>query len=276
MKKLKMRGWIPALVLAVLAYFFLVPLLHMVFTSFKTMSEASAGGSILPKVWTLDSYRKLFALAADYPIWRWLANTFFVTFASTLLVLVVDVLAAYALARLNMPGRKSILRLIIINMCIPGIVTLFPSFYIFKTMGMTNSFIPLILPYVANVYGVYLIYNFLISFPKELEEAAKIDGAGLMTILLRVVLPSIKPVVMTLGVLTFIGTYNDYLWPFLVTDTAAMKTITVGISSLVKSSLAEDYALLMAATLIAVLPSIIVFLFVNHHLVRSSNQSGLK
>lgn len=150
------------------------------------------------------------------------------------------------------------------------------GFFIFKSPGLTNNFIPLILPYTANVYGVYLIYNFLKAFPRELEEAAKIDGAGAWTILWKVVMPSIRPVMMTLGILTFISVYNDYLWPLLLTDTASMKTVTVGVSSLIQNSTNMDYSLLMAATLIAVLPSVVVFLFVNKHLVRSSNQSGIK
>jgi len=146
----------------------------------------------------------------------------------------------------------------------------------FRVFKLLNSYVPLILPYTANVLGVYLIYNFLISFPKELEEAASLDGASYIDILIRVIYPSIKPVIMTLGVITFLGIYNDYLWPNLVVSNNQMKTITTGLAALIQGANFVNPAKMMASTVIAVLPAIAIFLMVNKYIVKGVTNSGIK
>lgn len=264
------------LVASFFAYLFLFPLFFMLLTSFKGLSESISASSLLPQIWTLDNYRQLLGDATSAPILRWLFNTALVTVVGTSLVVFVDVLAAYALARLNLPGAKKILVLIIWIMAVPGIVTLFPSFYLFKTLGLTDNFIPLILPYSANVMGVYLIYNFLKDFPKELEEAAFVDGASLLKILRYIILPSIKPVVATLAFITFISIYNDYLWPSLIVGTNEMRTITVGIASLILGANFVNPGIMMAATLFAITPAIIIFLLVNKQVAKGVTNVGIK
>lgn len=160
----------------IVAYLFLLPLMFMVFTSFKGVAEAMTSTTLLPKQWTLENYKELFANTATAPIMRWLFNTAVVTVAGTALRIVTSVLAAYALARLPVPGKKFILVALIWAMAIPEIVTFFPLFYIFKQVGGLNTFWPLILPSGSGVMCIYLIYNFLLSFPKELEEAGWISA----------------------------------------------------------------------------------------------------
>lgn len=265
------------LVIAVIiAYLCLVPLLFMVFTSFKGLSESISSSTMLPKVWTLENYISLLSDVATAPIFKWLLNTAIITGIGTLCVVTVDVLAAYALARLNVPFKEKIIALIIWVMTIPGIVTLFPSFYIFKNMDMLDSFVPLILPYTANAMGVFLVYNFLKDFPVALEEAAIIDGAGLFAILKNIIFPSVKPVVMTLSFITFLNIYNDYLWPMLVIKSNEMKTITVGIGSLVLGANFVNPGVMMAATVFAVLPALILFLMVNKYIVKGVTNVGIK
>lgn len=276
MKSLKIKNILLVVIASIVAYFFMVPLLFMIFTSFKGLSESVSSSSLLPKVWTMENYSKLFADVATAPIFRWLLNTAIVTGIGTLCVLVVDVLAAYALARLQVPMTKKILVVIIWVMTIPGIVTVFPSFYIFKNLDLLDGFIPLILPYTANVMGVYLIYNFLKDFPVALEEAAVIDGASFFTILMKIVLPSIKPVVMTLGFITFLNIYNDYLWPSLVIRSSEMKTVTVGIGSLVLGANFVNPGMMMAATVFAVFPAVTLFLLVNKYIVKGVTNVGIK
>ncbi len=276
MKRKRYVSIILIVVAAFIGYLFLMPLLFMLATSFKTMSESISAAQLLPQVWTLENYLSLFKNFTEAPILRWLLNTFVVTVLGVFTVLTVDVLAAYALARLQLPLRKVILAGLIWVLAIPGIVTVFPAFYLFKTIGLTNSFIPLILPYGANVMGILLIYNFLLAFPRELEESALVDGASLMGILLKVVLPSIKPVLMTLGFITFIQIYNDYLWPSLVVSGNEMKTITIGVASMVLGANFVNPGMMMAATVVAVLPALLLFLFVNKHIVRGINNSGIK
>ncbi|MDO4272872.1 MAG: carbohydrate ABC transporter permease [Eubacteriales bacterium] len=261
---------------AIIAYFCLIPLVFMVFTSFKGMSESIASATLLPKIWTLDNYVQLLGDVATAPVFRWMLNTAVVTVIGTLSVLVVDVLAAYALSRLHVPFAGKIITMIIWVMTIPGIVTLFPSFYMFKNLGLLNGFLPLMLPYTSNAMGVFLIYNFLKDFPVALEEAAIIDGASLFTVLRKVIFPSIKPVVMTLGFITFLNIYNDYLWPSIVIQNNDMKTLTVGIGSLVMGANFVNPGVMMAATVFAVFPALVLFLMVNKYIVKGVTNVGIK
>ncbi|MEE6449477.1 carbohydrate ABC transporter permease [Gottfriedia acidiceleris] len=268
---------LPILILAtIIAILFLLPLIWMVFTSFKTLSESMSSSSILPTKWTIENYTSIFSSVSDTPILKWLFNTAFITIIGTILVVFVDILAAYALARLNVPGKKFIMGMIFFSLAVPGIVTLFPAFYLFKSLNLLNSFIPLILPYSASTMGVFLIYNFLISFPKDLEEAAHIDGATRWQILFHVIFPAIKPVAMTLSVITFLAIYNDFLWPSLVTDSNEMKTITLGVATLIQGSNFVNPAKMMASTVIATIPGIIVFLIANKYIVKSVTNTGIK
>ena len=185
------------IVACVVAYLFLLPLLFMVFTSFKGVAEAMTSTTLLPKTWTFENYVTLFSNTATSPVLRWLGNTAIVTVSGTALRITISVLAAYALARLPVPGRKFIVLSLVWAMAIPEIVTFFPLFYIFKQVGLLNTFWPLILPSGAGVMCVYLIYNFLMSFPRELEEAGVVAGANIPQVLWHIVLPSIKPIVVT-------------------------------------------------------------------------------
>lgn len=273
---IKKTNKIVLVVAALLGILFLIPLLWMFFTSFKTLSEALTSPGLIPRQWTLQNFREVFASTVDAPIFRWLFNTALVTAIGTVLVAFIDVLAAYALARLDLPMKNIFLSIIVMALTIPGIVTIFPSFFLFRNFGLIDSYIPLILPYTASVMGVYLIYNFLRSFPKDLEEAATIDGASRWQILRHVVFPAIRPVVASLSIITFLAIYNDFLWPSLVTNQAEMKTITVGIATLIQGANFVNPARLMASTLIATVPALIIFLYANKFFVRGVTNTGIK
>ncbi len=259
-----------------ISYFFLLPFLFMFFTSFKDMAESIGSSRLVPSVWSFSNYVDLLNDLTNVQIVRWLMNTLLTTILGVMLVVVVDTLAAYSLARLNLPGTGIILVAIVWIMSIPGIVTVFPAFYIAKNLNLVDSFIPLIFPYGANVLGVYMIHNFLRNFPKELEEAAFVDGANLMTILVKVVVPVIRPVLITLAFITFLNIYNDFLWPSLVISTNEMKTVTVGISSLVLGSNFTNPGMMMAATLVAVVPALVLFVFLNRYIVQGVTNTGIK
>lgn len=274
--KARLKKIILVLTATVIAYFFMIPLLFMIFTSFKTLSESISSSVLLPQFWTAENYVSILADTVNSPILRWFANTVVVTAAGTAATIAVDCFAAYALARMDLLGKKKILLLIVWVMSIPGIVTLFPSFYLFKQVSLINTFVPLILPYTANVTGVFLIYNFLVDFPVSLEEAAKVDGAGVFRIFTVIVLPCIRPVILTLAFVTFLGIYNDYLWPSLVVTSNEMKTVTVGIASLVLGANFVNPGLMMAATVFAVVPALILFMFLNKYIVRGETNVGIK
>lgn len=264
------------IVACVVAYLFLLPLLFMVFTSFKGLAEAMTSTTLLPKTWTLQNYIDLFSNTATSPVLRWLGNTAIVTISGTALRITISVLAAYALARLPVPGKKFIVLSMVWAMAIPEIVTFFPMFYIFKQVGLLNTFWPLILPSGAGVMCVYLIYNFLMSFPKELEEAGVVEGANILQVLWYIVLPSVKPIVITQAFITFLGLYNTYLWPTLVINRNEMRTITLGIAALVLGENYTNPGLMMASTVVSVVPVMIIFMFANKYIVRGFTQSGIK
>lgn len=274
--KARIKKIVLVLVATGIAYLFLVPLLFMFFTSFKMLSESIASSALLPKLWTIENYLSILSDTVNSPILRWFVNTVIVTAAGTAATVAVDCFAAYALSRLDLPGKKKILVMIVWVMSIPGIVTLFPSFYLFRQIALIDTFLPLILPYTANVTGVYLIYNFLVDFPISLEEAAKVDGAGVFRTFTVIVLPCIRPVILTLAFVTFLGIYNDYLWPSLVVTSNEMKTLTVGIASLVLGANFVNPGLMMAATVFAVVPALILFMFLNKYIVRGETNVGIK
>ncbi|SFP98061.1 multiple sugar transport system permease protein [Desemzia incerta] len=258
------------------ALIFLLPIVWMIFTSFKELGESLSTSSLIPKSWTIENYTSIFGADADAPILTWLMNTAIVTTAGTALVVFVDVLAAYTLARLNLPGKKIFLSIVVGALTIPGIVTLFPAFFLFREVGYLDTYAPLILPYSAGTMGVFLIYNFLRDFPRDLEEAAIIDGANLWHILRHVIMPTIKPVVATLTVITFLAIYNDFLWPSLVTSSDDMKTATVGLANLIQGSNFVNPGKMMASTVVATVPALIIFIFANKYFVRSVTNTGIK
>ncbi|WHZ32278.1 carbohydrate ABC transporter permease [Desemzia incerta] len=259
-----------------MALIFLLPIVWMIFTSFKELGESLSTSSLIPKSWTIENYTSIFGADADAPILTWLMNTAIVTTAGTALVVFVDVLAVYTLARLNLPGKKVFLSIVVGALTIPGIVTLFPAFFLFREVGYLDTYAPLIMPYSAGTMGVFLIYNFLRDFPRDLEEAAIIDGASLWHILRHVIMPTIKPVVATLTVITFLAIYNDFLWPSLVTSSDDMKTATVGLANLIQGSNFVNPGKMMASTVVATVPALIIFIFANKYFVRSVTNTGIK
>ena len=260
----------------IIAYLFLLPLLFMVFTSFKGVAESVTSTTLLPKEWTFENYIELFHNTDTSPVIQWLINTAIITICGTALRITTSVLAAYALARLNVPGKKIILIGLIWAMAIPEIVTYFPLFYIFKQIGGLNTYWALILPSGSGVMCIYLIYNFLIDFPKELEEAGLVEGANIFQILWHIVLPSVKPVVITQAFITFLGLYNSYLWPSLVINKNETRTITLGIAALVLGENYTNPGMMLAPTVVSVIPVMIIFIFANKYIVKGFTHSGIK
>ena len=260
----------------IIAYLFLLPLLFMVFTSFKGVAESVTSTTLLPKEWTFENYIELFHNTDTSPVIQWLINTAIITICGTALRITTSVLAAYALARLNVAGKKIILIGLIWAMAIPEIVTYFPLFYIFKQIGGLNTYWALILPSGSGVMCIYLIYNFLIDFPKELEEAGLVEGANIFQILWHIVLPSVKPVVITQAFITFLGLYNSYLWPSLVINKNETRTITLGIAALVLGENYTNPGMMMASTVVSVIPVMIIFIFENKYIVKGFTHSGIK
>ncbi|WP_423188965.1 carbohydrate ABC transporter permease [Alkalibacterium sp. f15] len=277
MKQSKTQTVVLVIIASLLSLLFIFPLLWMFFTSFKGLSESISSPNLLPAKWTFENYIELFTVdTANSPILRWLFNTAFISIAGTALVIFTNTLAAYSIARLNLPAKRLFMGIIIASMTVPGIVIVFPRYFNFRDVGLLDTFAPLILPYASGTLGVFLIYSFLRNFPRDLEEAAYIDGANQLQILRHVVFPSIKPVIATLSVITFIMIYNDFLWPLLVTSSTEMRTVTVGIANLVQGANFVNPGKMMASTLIATVPALLIFIYANKYFVKGVNSTGIK
>ncbi len=273
------RG-IQVVVLLVLAVVFLIPLAWTIVTSFRS-ADAITRGSIgwIPQPFTTDNYSTILSDPQN-PVGRWFINSLGVSVVATALTLVVASLAAYALSRLTFPGRDAIFLVLLSSMLIPPVLLTIPLYNEFANAipnySMIDTYWPLILPYASGVFGVFLLRQFYIQIPKDLDEAAMIDGAGKFGRWFRVILPLSQSALLTLGILTFMGVYNDYLGPLLFTQSPEMRTVTVGIAVVTQGSYTNNYGALMAFSAVAALPVIIVFLALQRHFVGSSALSGVK
>jgi len=275
----KMRNVWLTLVAAVVAVIFLLPLVWMLSTAFKNDFEALAGQmNFIPQKPTIDNFKNgLSGTLMNVPITRWIANSVGVGLVGTAIVMLIDSMAAYALARLtDTPLRKTLLSMFVASLMIPGVLTFLPMYMEFNSLGLINTYYALVLPYSAGAFGVFLLFQFFISFPKEIEEAARIDGANKWQIYSRVLLPSAVSIMVTLGIFTFMGIYNDFVWPLYATTSPEMRTITAGIAMMATGSYTQAYGTLMAMTTIATLPVLIVFILGQRSFVRAITQSAVK
>lgn len=260
--------------LCVLAVIFLAPLYWMLSTSFKPESDTIASPvQWIPARPTLDNYKEILN-SPDGNILRWTFNSAFSALAYTFFHLTVCVLAAYAFARLKFKGRDAWFWFVLSSMMIPGIVTLIPSYIFMINLNWIDTYHALIWPGVADAFGVFLLRQFFLGIPRELEEAARMDGANSLRVLVSVILPLSVPVLVTLGVFAFMGSWNNYVWPLFVVH-GDMQTLPVGITSF-SSRYTTDYGKLMAGTAIAAVPVLIAYLFAQRFLDRGITVTGLK
>ncbi|HZG57686.1 carbohydrate ABC transporter permease [Paenibacillus sp.] len=275
----KARTALLVLVACATAVVFLLPLVWMLSTGFKNDFEALAGQmNFIPKKPTLDNFVDgLTGELMNVPITRWIFNSLFAGVVGTVLVLWIDSMAAYALARLpDVPLRGVLFPMFVASLMIPGVLSFLPMYLEFNAFGLINTYYALILPYTAYAFGVFLLFQFFVSFPREIEEAARIDGANKWQVYASVLLPSSVPIMVTLGIFTFMGIYNDFVWPLYATTSPDMRTITAGIAMMAHGSYTQAYGKLMAMTTIAALPVLLVFIFGQRSFVRAITQSGIK
>ncbi len=257
------------------ALLFVAPVALIFLTAFKPEPEILHFESVFPRAWTLDNFREILGNAEEIPMGRWFANSVFISSAITFLVLVVDSMAAYALSRLNLPGRKAVFAVVIATMMVPGQILLVPVYLILNGLGWLDTALALIVPAGANAFGVFLLHQFFLGIPRELEEAAAIDGCSRLGILWRVVIPLSRPALAALGIFTFIGAWNDFLGPLVFLDSVDKYTLPVGIA-LFQTSYATEYGLTLAASVICTVPVIVIFLVFQRRIIQGISLSGLK
>ncbi len=257
------------------AILFALPIALIFITAFKPDSEIIHFESLIPQRWTLDNFREILGSPEAIPIFRWFFNSVFISTSVTFLVLTVDSLAAFALARLNLPGKKTIFAVIIATMMVPGQILLVPVYLILNKLGWIDTPLALIIPAGAGAFGVFLLRQFFLSIPKELEEAAIIDGCSKWKIYWHIVLPLSKPVLATLGIFTFIGSWNDFMGPLVFLDSLNKYTLPVGVA-LFQTQYYAEYGLTLAACVICTLPVIVIFVLFQKHIIKGIALTGLK
>lgn len=269
------KTYIIMILLGIGAIIFLIPIALIFITAFKPDSEIIHFRSIFPQNWTLENFREIFGNPEEIPIFRWLFNSIFISSSITFLVLVVDSLAAYGLARLNLPGKKYVFVLIVATLMIPGQILLVPVYLILNTLGWLDTPWALIIPAGAGAFGVFLLHQFFLGIPRELEDAAVVDGCTQFGIYCRIIIPLSKPALATLGIFVFLASWNDFLGPLVFLDSVDKYTLPVGIA-LFQTSYFFEYGLTLAACVICTLPVVIVFLLFQRHIIEGISLTGLK
>src|SRR5206468_26490 len=230
--------------------------------------------SWIPNPFDTSSYRTLMQ-SGSTPVLRWFVNSLVAGMANTVLIVTVDALAAYALARLDFFGKRAIFGTIVGTIFLPTFMFLIPNFLIVSKLGWLDSLWAIIVPSAGGAFGVFFLRQFFLTLPRELEEAATIDGANHWTVFYRVVLPLSRPALATLAVLSFLTNWNDFLWPVFVLFSANTLTLPAGLSTL-QSSASTNYPLIMAGAVIASVPAIILFVIAQRHVIEGISRSGLK
>ncbi len=240
----------------------LMPLVWMVSVSFMAPGEAAAfPPPLFPSEPTLENYRTLFG---TYGIGRYLANSIFVSTLATILALLFVVPAGYAFAKLRFTGREAMFQALVAAMVVPGQIGMLPLFLELKAMGLVNSYAGALVPWLAGIFGIFLVRQFCLSIPTELLEAARIDGASEGLILRRIVLPALKPVLITLALFIFLGSWNDFMWPLIVLADQDLYTLPVALAALSREHV-QDNELMMAGSVVTVVPVLILFLALQRH-----------
>jgi ABC-type glycerol-3-phosphate transport system permease component len=250
------------------------PVLYLLSLSFKGPLEIfDYPPRLLPQHLNLDNYRAALGTA---PLGRFLWNSFIVSSSITLLQVVTSVLAAFALARLNFPGKRLILGVMLAVMMVPSEVTLVPNYLTMAYLGGIDHFAALIAPYSASGFGVFLLYQFFRTLPVELEEAVRIDGGGPWRFLWQFAVPLSAPAIVAFGVYAFVSAWNQYLWPLVVTQSAEMRTVQIAVAMLRAENEATSWGVIMAATAILIAPGVALFVATQRQFFRGVTMSGLK
>ncbi len=277
MKTYRLAGRVAfALTLVVLTVIFVAPLVWMVVTSFKTNNDStSLPLSWLPRPFTTQAYHAVLTANSQTPVIRWFLNSLVAATANALLIVTVDALAAYALARLNFAGKRVIFGTVIGTLFVPGFVFLIPNFLIVSQLGWLDSLWAIIIPSAGGAFGVFFLRQFFLSLPRTLEEAALLEGANHFQVFTRIVLPLARPALATLVVLSFLTNWNDFLWPVYVLFNPDHETLPAGLSTL-QNSATINYPIIMAGAVVASVPVIALFVAAQRHVIASVAQTGLK
>ena len=257
------------------AFSMVFPFLWMVLTSFMEINQIFSDKiSLIPQPFIIDNYIHVFT---KIPLTGYFINSLFVATLTTAGQIVISAMAAYGFSRMKFPFRDSLFFIILATMMIPPQVNIIPLFFMMSKLHWIDTYQALIIPGLFGGFGVFLLRQWFKSMPYELEESAKIDGCGYMRTFFQIILPLAMPAVATLGIFTFINTWNSFMWPLIVTSSDAMRTLPVGIAAF-KGNFVEEtqWGQLMTCAVISVIPVIAVFLAGQKFLIKSMIIDGMK
>ena len=251
----------------------LTPFIWMVLTSLKDLNEIFVyPPRWLPQRWHPENFVRAFQAA---PFGRYYLNSLFVAITVTIGQLITCSMAAFAFARLRFRGRDLLFLLFLGTMMIPGQVTMIPTFMVLHWAGWIDSYKALIVPGLASAFGTFLLRQFFLTIPRELEEAAYIDGCSKWKVLWYIIVPLARPALATLSIFTFMGVFNDFMWALIVTSSDEMRTVQLGLA-IFRDRYLTEWDLMMAGSVTATLPILIVFFFAQKYFIKGITLSGLK
>jgi multiple sugar transport system permease protein len=261
-----------ALILAV-SVVVLAPYVWMVSGSLTPSGEVfSSSLNVLPSHPTLNAYQRAWD---TYPVGRFLANSIVVAGAETAFVVLTSVLAGYAFARMRFPGRTVLFLCVLGTLMVPAQVTMIPSFIVMRWFGWVDTYQGLIAPRIVAAFGIFLVRQALLAVPRDLEDAAKIDGAGRLRIVSQIMVPAVAPTIAALAVLAFTNAWNEFFWPLIVTSTTDMKTIQVALAG-IRGGEIVDWPMLLALTAMSAIPTLAAYFVLLRYFVRGFVLSGMK
>ncbi|WP_445260726.1 carbohydrate ABC transporter permease [Planktothrix sp. PCC 11201] len=262
------------IILGIIAVLMLFPLIWLVSTAFKSPSENifQFPPQFIPRQPTFQNFIKVWQ---TNPFGRYLFNSSFVALLTVSLNLLFCSLAAYPLARLNFKGRDGIFTAIIATIMIPFQIVMIPLYVLTVQLELRNSYLGIIFPSIASAFGIFLLRQAFQSVPKELEEAARIDGCSELGIWWNVMIPAAKPALITLAIFVFIGSWSDFLWPLLVLDQPDFYTMPLGVATLA-GTFSLDWRLIAAGSVISIAPVLLLFLILQRYIVPTDAGSGVK
>ncbi len=279
-KQIASKSTVYAILIAI-TFMFILPYVWLVCSSFKDPSEFSGGFSLLPR----DSDGNVRFVFSNY-VNAWnelhipqvLLNTLIVCVSNTILNLFLNSLAAYAFARIKFVGRDKMFMFSLTSMMVPGCVLLIPNFIIFKSLGLVNNLLGLILPFSMSVYNVFLLRQQFMAVEKEIEEAAFIDGAGYFTVFFKVCLPIVKPTLVVLSITTFMWNYNNYLWPLLIMldGDESRYTLAFSLGNLMQTTATSEFPKVLAGAVMVSAPMIIAFFFLQKYIIGGTMAGAVK
>ncbi|MEC0232392.1 carbohydrate ABC transporter permease [Paenibacillus alba] len=272
-KYLPYRNLLSHLILIVAAVVLMFPFVWMLSGSFKDNLEVvRMPPNLIPDTFRFSNYVEI---TKFFPIYRFLGNSVAVSIITTAAQIVVCAMAAFVFAKIPFRGRETLFVLYLITMMIPMQVTMTPLFIVFQKLHLTNTYLGLILPGIFSAYGTFLLRQHIMTIPDPLIEAARMDGASYLRVFMSIILPLSKPALATLAIFAFMASWNNFLWPLIITSDKELMTLPIGLSKL-QGRWATEWNILMAGNVISFIPIFIVFLFASRYFIKGMTMSGVK